>query len=293
MIVSKITGGLGNQLFKYLAARNLADQTNRQLILDTSWYSKTNFKNGVTSQRIFELDKFSALARRGPQTELHKSLIIGLTKFPSPWMKTYSTQIGESNYFEKDVNSKILLLKGNYEGLKYLPRDAQVLHFLESCGMTTSWFYEKQQELSLLNPIVVHLRLTDYLKFPNVYFVPTLTYYLEGLKLIREKTGQNEVWVFSDDEYLATQFFQNTGFKLKVVQTPNNVGSLEIMSLMSHATSIVMANSTFSWWAANLSWMRNSSTNVVMPSKFTHLPNDTASLMNRKEWQILDPSLSS
>ena len=60
MIIVKIKGGLGNQLFQYALGRHLALKNNTTLQLDTSF-----FKN--TDHRIFELSNFNIRAEIAPE----------------------------------------------------------------------------------------------------------------------------------------------------------------------------------------------------------------------------------
>jgi len=52
MIIVKIKGGLGNQLFQYATARSLAMKLNRDLFLDLSFFEDKRYKG------IFRLDKY-------------------------------------------------------------------------------------------------------------------------------------------------------------------------------------------------------------------------------------------
>jgi hypothetical protein len=56
MILARIGGGLGNQMFQYAAARRLAEQHRTVVHLDTSWFQ--NIPAGLTERR-YELDQLS------------------------------------------------------------------------------------------------------------------------------------------------------------------------------------------------------------------------------------------
>jgi hypothetical protein len=58
MIISKIYGGLGNQLFQYAFGRYLAIKNNTELKLDTSALEDKSIKGEFTI-RTFQLDLFS------------------------------------------------------------------------------------------------------------------------------------------------------------------------------------------------------------------------------------------
>ena len=57
MIVVKLIGGLGNQMFQYAAGLSLANKKNTDLLLDTSFLNEDS--KGAYTKRHFELDKFS------------------------------------------------------------------------------------------------------------------------------------------------------------------------------------------------------------------------------------------
>ena len=55
MIVAKINGGFGNQMFQYADARALANYHQAVLMLDLSWFKNTPSRNIV---RSFELNRY-------------------------------------------------------------------------------------------------------------------------------------------------------------------------------------------------------------------------------------------
>ena len=63
MIVVKLKGGLGNQMFQYAAGRALAVRAGTDLLLDTKIY-------GQTYNREYGLDKFRIHAREATDKEL-------------------------------------------------------------------------------------------------------------------------------------------------------------------------------------------------------------------------------
>jgi hypothetical protein len=57
MVIVKIKGGLGNQLFQYAMAKSLAMHKNTSLYLDLSFYNATTYDN--VTRRNFELNIFN------------------------------------------------------------------------------------------------------------------------------------------------------------------------------------------------------------------------------------------
>ena len=65
MIISRIKGGIGNQLFIYAASKRLALKNNVELVLDTV----SGFKYDKDFQRHYQLDHFNISARKATAIE--------------------------------------------------------------------------------------------------------------------------------------------------------------------------------------------------------------------------------
>jgi hypothetical protein len=107
--------------------------------------------------------------------------------------------------------------------------------------------------------IAIHVRGADYLQNTHIYHQLTQKYYSNSLIEIKSRLKDIKVYVFSDDitfaknllkDYSELEFIDQTGLRAS-----------EAMTLMSLAKGIVIANSTFSYWAA----MMNTKNQVVAP----------------------------
>lgn len=87
----------------------------------------------------------------------------------------------------------------------------------------------------------VHVRRTDYLKYPDIYPELNADYYRKSLEMIKDK---GSILIFSDDYQWCKNNFNDKGFELV------DMSPMSSMYLMSNCSNIIMANSTFSWWAA-------------------------------------------
>jgi hypothetical protein len=103
--------------------------------------------------------------------------------------------------------------------------------------------------------VAVHVRRTDYCG-SRVHDVVTPTYYEKALELV----GGRRPVVFSDD--LAWCRAQPVFAGAHFVDESNDVAALYLMSQFQH---IVIANSTFSWWAAYLGPQPKT---VIAPSRW-------------------------
>jgi hypothetical protein len=88
MIISRLCGGLGNQLFQYAAGRRLAHARKVELILDLSWFNHFKLSN---TKREYELDRYFIAAREPNSSEkfwlqFHRGRILPQIPFlPRRW----------------------------------------------------------------------------------------------------------------------------------------------------------------------------------------------------------------
>jgi hypothetical protein len=111
-------------------------------------------------------------------------------------------------------------------------------------------------------PIIVHIRLGDYEEENGIGVLPK-KYYLDGLAVLTRNYSDSDIWVFSNDLEKAKDYFTSwQGREITFIedQWKSTTLTFEIMRL-GHA--YLIANSTFSYWAALLS--RNSSAKIIAP----------------------------
>jgi hypothetical protein len=136
-----------------------------------------------------------------------------------------------------------------------------------------------------VKPLVIHLRLGDYLLDDN-RGIPDLKYYESAINWQNHKTEFNEIWIFSDDIDLAKKKLKNLPqSSIKWFQKINN-SDAETFELMRHGHAFVIGNSTFSWWAAYLSYSKNPE--VVAPEPWFKSSPNPVSLLPR-HWKKMDP----
>jgi hypothetical protein len=146
----------------------------------------------------------------------------------------------------------------------------------------SQWFRDYLQLLNETNPIIIHVRRGDYLQQRNDFIgALSVDYYLNSLGLIAQSEGQQmgnrPIWIFSDqpsvvkEEFGGRSEFQSAQF----IEAPEDSDPAESLILMSSASSIVISNSTFSWWSAALS----QGACVVAPSKWFKKSEDPDSLV--------------
>ena len=119
-------------------------------------------------------------------------------------------------------------------------------------------------QLSEPGAVAVHVRRADYLRIP-MFQVCDRAYYQVAMARLRERLNHPRFYVFSDDPGWCREQFQE-GDQVVVDAgkcASNPLHDLRLMSLASHH---IIANSTYSWWAA---WLgEKPDQQVMMPERW-------------------------
>jgi glycosyltransferase involved in cell wall biosynthesis len=106
------------------------------------------------------------------------------------------------------------------------------------------------EQAKKISPMIVHVRGGDYLsesKFGNL----SKEYYENSIERAL-KIFTREIWLFSDDELFAVNLLKSIGISnVKLIKT-SHFTSAESLEIMKYGGAYVIANSSFSWWAAFL-----------------------------------------
>lgn len=226
MIVVKLQGGLGNQMFQYSAGKALA--LNNNLYLDVSFY---NNQHGITPRK-YGLDIFPNL--NGQIYSGHQN---GM-----PFIKINEPQIFEplSSYIDKNV-----YLDGYFQTEKYFKNVSNSLKNDFAPAKDISEKLIAKYPSVIQNSVSLHVRRTDYLKASHVHHVQSIDYYYDGLKAVGKF---DHLYIFSDDIEWCKE-------NLKIPRTTYVEGNSDVEDLwiMSMCKNHIIANSSFSWWGAWLS----------------------------------------
>ena len=268
MIVSKIVGGLGNQLFQYAYGMSIAKKNNTELRVDIRAYP---FK----SPHVYLLDHLTAT--RPANAEFTDSLITtGARKFLHLWKPSHIVYTGskfEHKYMDVGDN---IYLEGYWASENYFKHIRSELlsaismrrHFTESYSSFDSIIKSSEDSVS------IHIRRGDYL-LQGIECTPK--YYKNALSIISDMcNGEPDLFVFSDDIEWARNNFNGAGYRTTFV---GGYGwdAHQDLSLMRLCRYHITANSTFSWWGAWLSDYKNKV--VVTPRKWFKIPYDYDSLI--------------
>jgi hypothetical protein len=268
MIIIKLIGGLGNQMFQYALGRHLAIKNGTVLKFDISDLINSSNDNSEITIRNYELNNFNIEEKIASKEEL----VLFKDKRPKilrilEKLKPYNWR---SKIYEKGLNfdQRILNIKGD----KYLAGYWQSeLYFNEIRDFLLNEFSPKKTNLDNIGVIAdkiksktsisLHVRRGDYVKaYSNHYHVQDQTYYSEALQIIKQAYSNCNLFVFSDDIQWCKD---NLNFEeLTYYVEPNQ--SFEDIYLMSLCSHNIIANSSFSWWGA---WLNKNPEKICIAPK--------------------------
>lgn len=261
-----LKGGLGNQLFGYFAASNLSAISNRTsyLLLDDIDLARVNGRYSIESFDIAHnvvisqastLEKFGTRITRKIKSS---SVIFGVIQDKN--RLTNITRLNSKIFRHR----KSILLDGFFQDLDYLKNENSDSSNLKLKN-PSEWYIALRTEISHRNPIMIHVRLGDFLENMDSVGVLSGAYYRNAINRIADHASR-EIWIFSDDIEKARAILgEHFDEKILYIEAPNESDPAESLCLLSESKDIVISNSTFSLWAALLGRREKS---VVAPSHF-------------------------
>jgi hypothetical protein len=254
MIIAKIKGGLGNQLFIYATAYALAKDNHTQVVIDRVDYD-THYSPRQYILNEFSMEPYKDLMNYRPKQSKFAYYIyrvIRKLKIKTRYQGEYIQEKAEFIYQPIKPAAKNSYIEGYWQSYRYFH------HYREELvRQLTPVIAEGEKYKSLLgeiegsNAVAIHIRRGDYVTFQGGKCLDT-AYYFEAIKQLSEQAQQPVKWfVFSDDiPYCKATFvgIENLVF----IGEEAELTDIEEFSLMSKCKQFIIANSSFSWWAAYL-----------------------------------------
>jgi Glycosyl transferase family 11 len=276
MIISKISGGLGNQLFQFAAGRSLAIHHNTELCLDISVYQQDGLRN-------FDLTNFNIKPVIATEQDINKFTNRSFTKrirdriLPHRFRKLYKEPFFhfDKNFFKASQNT---YLKGYWQSEKYFSQINDIIRndFTPNADITDK-LKTLAGDLKTVNSVAIHIRRADYTTnhFNEYHGILGKDYYAAAIQLMKEKKQDCRFYIFSDDIKWVKQNYssENAVFVSGEIAKTH----IEDLYLMSRCHHNIIANSSFSWWGA---WLNNNPDKIVISPKkwFNKGPKDTDDL---------------
>lgn len=261
----QLLGGLGNQLFGLhfgvaVSSRlnielqisdsmiSLGSNKSRSLQISNFEFSSTDIVYRVIKKRSFELLGTNQLLRRIQwKLQLRRTQFIDDEKIKVANFKFKPGQLF-FGYFQDWVFADYLY----EEGKRLMPKKISS-HTEELINLL------KQQRV-----VCIHLRLGDYLDFPDIFTILPEEYYLNALKYF-EQGEKFKLWIFVEDLSQAVLFYPNLVDSAdKVFDRSSKLTDVESFIVLSKSSNLIASNSTYSLWAA---WFVNKNQGTAIVPK--------------------------
>ena len=286
MIIIRLKGGLGNQMFQYAFASILAQKKEVALKIDSQFFEISNKVEGIT-KRDFELSVFNNKYQEVSTKELRAfNKLSFLDKLKRKLGLNYSKKYNENSVLFQEDDYKLntpVYLNGYFQSYKYYLGYENFVKDLFNFSVDSL----DDQNKSLLvninqgNTISIHVRRGDYVSVPsikNVHGLCDFEYYMSAINLMTSQVVGATLIFFSDDSEWVKKTFTHLPHNKIISDYNKGVNSWKDMFLMSKCTHNIIANSSFSWWAA---WLNlNPDKKVIAPKKwFTDTNRNTNDLI--------------
>ena len=270
MIITKIKGGLGNQLFQYATGRAVASHHKLPLKLDLTWFETNKLHNG------YRLDQLAIQAEIATENEIIKLkgenniLFSALRKVGLFKKKSYFKEKRSSNFDGGVFKNKFLYLNGYWQNELYFSNIREsLLGELSPINSMSDLGYAYLESIEQSNSVSLHVRRGDYLNLKNIG-VLGVDYYTKAVDYIRQNVENPTFYIFSDDLEWCKD---SLGFLDNCIYVDRTQTEIEDLKLMSFCRHNIIANSSFSWWGA---WLNQNPDKIVIAPK-GWLLNDTGS----------------
>lgn len=261
-------GGLGNQLFGLYAAVWTGQTLMRRTVLDITDIDR-NHTFGKYDLKSFNLSS-SILVRKQTRVEAKARRLSNLILGDSRELILQDRSINSREFLlhklefemgQGKLPSKVVL-KGFFQDFSFFDSVEPNAKKLELYKPSTDYL-RIAEDIKKRRPIVVHIRLGDYLT--HKIGILSETYFMSSIEAMKKTLGNREIWIFTNSPEQLEQLYPGISKQNFRVLSPSG-DPAESMILMSKAEGIVCSNSTFSYWAAKLS---KAKCKVVVPKNYS------------------------
>ena len=260
-IYTRLFGGAGNQLFQYALGRVLADKLGCELVLDSRYVAGSADRGDCFEH--FANARFSRRTDTLPPAKSDGGLRYGLWRLLGGAPKLYREKaLG----FDPQALAQPTgtYLHGYWQSERYFAEaTAQLREDLSFTTKLNAANAKMAQSIATApTPVSFHVRRGDYLA-GDTYAACSPEYYRTAAAHLAGHLGPITCFVFSNDPAWALDNL-DLGFDTAIVDINDETTGHFDLYLQSLCAHHVIANSTFSWWAA---WLNRSADKQVVAPK--------------------------
>lgn len=287
MLITRLDGGLGNQLFQYAAGRALTYKHGVELKYDDEACKKNPER--PLKLNLYKLNASLASTEDVNEFKDPKKLKNRInnwlsSKFNWPYYKKRVVQ--EPHFHFSPDFFKIgreAYIQGWWQSEKYFKQIRKIL--LKEIVLNVEPDNENKKllyKIQKVNSVSLHVRRGDYVKNPSTKAYHgncSLEYYKEAIRIMDSKVKNTQYFIFSDDPEWTKHNLKIIG---KAIYVTNNLEKeYEDLRLMQACKHNIIANSSFSWWGA---WLGGDAKYVVAPKRWFLNSNNNYSDIIPHDW---------
>lgn len=217
LIIPRLMGRLGNNMFQIAQAFTVACEYNRQMVI---YKPDLDYENNQYGDTIFRAFQFTDVLPENAK-----------------WGLSWPYEDQPTEY------------KEYYQGSKYFEQYSEMIKTMFGPPLDfTRKILKEYPWLGEERVTAISIRRGDYLNYPNIHPVVSEEYIYEAMKGL--PTNQR-ILVFSDDLPWCRE---NLKFDFEIIDTGYFDTNLWVMSMCD---DFLISNSTYSWWGAYLSRQTN------------------------------------
>lgn len=266
MILVRLAGGLGNQIFQLSAALLFAKKIGlNKISIDLSGLGKYSLKHKNELVYFFDFKDMEVIYVRNKIIDLRipKIFPLKLPFYPFISDKNFQTSL-------KNPNKQFIILDGYFQDCLTQEDFNKEIRILKEFFLPTK--YEQDEE-----NCIIHIRGGDFVKLGWNVISPK-EYYINAIKIMKDEYKRNNFKVVTDDNNYAKTILDELNIDYQFIG--NNI--YDDFYLIGSFKYRILSSSTFSMWASALA--DNIGSIVISPSYWT--PNNFRNIFLPNEQRI-------
>lgn len=293
-VVVRLEGGLGNQMFQYAAGRAVSLVTGRRLLLDPSAISRgpggRRYELGwlqITGEPLGRLRRAMIRAQVGARVP---AALRAAVRAASGGRWTLVRDEGRGFDERLFTTPGDIVLEGFWQTAGHMGRDSAVAGRLRhEFGLREPMpaaVAVMADEIGACEAVCVHVRRGDYVSDAGIavaHGALSLDYYAAAVERLVSQVSSPWFFVFSDDLAWARAHVKLPG-PMRVVDAAAKLPPAVEQRLMAGCRHFIIANSTFSWWAA---WLGEAAGKIVVAPRRWFAAAEAPAGLIPSEWIVV------